>query len=640
MRGSAAKDPAPLKVPQGKAVLAFDLRPEVQVGVERKSGPLSFGVGKSKTLTFANYREFDVTDTTPSVGKAISETVKEFVIPSKLADLRKIPKGTTVTVDSAGELSIQGGLSFSGAPKPFASLDVPRLPDPIEVKAGAKVGVSGKFRLFSEYQMRVWRVGNSDKIRLGYYKMKGREGTVTVTAEAALKIGAGDRSATVELVRLAGGKKAVNEKQLTDAGLPAARIKEIAKVVESGLSRKVEASLAASFRRLKKGSAAFLFEIDLEALDAAAKQAVRRALRKDISGLGDGDRVQSPNGVKVLRSIFRDVSEEERSVRINLFGIFNYISVTKLLKDSRIVNTPGGEFAIVDEVTATQTKANLNNLKKGDKALRHLMDEAMLVTAIYRGARHAVGGPDLDSSYTYFEVHRKTGRQRMKDNLDVAAALGLITEPKQRELLGEEKNFGVSTFYIESTFNDSEFRSMFVSEAAGNNGKARTASQFDKAGLQALGALYAGDENNEDRWRVMNKNWRELKTAPALGVVEAVGKSKGLSETQSKLMGVEVSKVITWREAMLDLAKVLREAEPYFQKGAKDPDEEHFKKLQKDLREKVGEVAKEARAQWGDPWGIVAFHYLAGGKGFKKVKVTGDKVELGVSKERAAKALA
>ena len=91
---------------------------------------------------------------------------------------------------------------------------------------------------------------------------------------------------------------------------------------------------------------------------------------------------------------------------------------------------------------------------------------------------------------------------------------------------------------------------------------------------------------------------------------------------------------------MLDLAKVLREAEPYFQKGAKDPDEEHFKKLQKDLREKVGEVAKKARAQWGDPWGIVAFHYLAGGKGFKKVKVTGDKVELGVSKERAAKALA
>ena len=636
LRGSAAKDLSPLKVAQGKAVLAFDLRPEVQAGVEGKAGPLSFGAAKSKTLTFANYREFDVTDTTPSVGKAISETVKEFVIPSKLADLKKIAGGTTVTVDSAGELKFEGGLSFSGAPKPFASLDVPRLPDPIEVKVGAKVGVSGKFRLFSKYQLRIWRDERSHKIRLGYYKMKGRETTVTVTAEAALKVGTGDRSATVELLRLAGGKKAVNEKQLTDAGLPAARIKEIAKVVESGMSRKVEASLAASFRRLKKGSAAFLFEIDLEALDSAGKQAVRRALRKDISGLGDGDRVKSPNGVKVLRSIFRDVSEEERSVRINLFGIFNYISVSKLLQDSQIVNTPGGEFAIVDKVTSTQTKANLNNLKKGDKALRHLMDEAMLVTAIYRGARHAVGAPDLDSSYTYFELHRKTGRQRMKDNLDVAAALGLITKPKQRELLGEEKNFGVSTFYIERTFNDSEFRSMFVSAGAGNNGKTRTASQFDKAGLRALGALYAGDENNEDRWRVMNKNWLALKTAPALGAVEAVGKRKGLSETQSTLMGVEVSKIITWREAMVDLAKVLRTAEPFFQPGGKDPDEEEFKKLQVSLRKKVGEVAKAARAQWGDPWGIVAFHFLAGGKGFKKVKVTGDKLELGVSKERAA----
>ena len=217
----------------------------------------------------------------------------------------------------------------------------------------------------------------------------------------------------------------MNEKQLTDAGLSAARIKEISKIVEGGMSRKVEASLAASFRRLKKGSAAFVFEIDLAALDKNGREALRRALRKDISGLGDGDRVPSPNGVKVLRTIFRDVSEEETSVRINLFGIFNYISVTELLKDSQIVNTPGGEFAIVDKVTATQTKAKLNDLKKGDKALRHLMDEAMLVTAIYRGARHAVSKLDLDSSYTYFEMHRKTRRQRMKDNLDVAAALGL-----------------------------------------------------------------------------------------------------------------------------------------------------------------------------------------------------------------------
>ena len=636
LRRAGEEGLAPLKVAAGRAVLAFDLTPTVQAGVEGNLGPLSFGVGKSKKLTFANYREFAVSGTTPSVGAAVSQTVKEFVIPAKFADLRKIPEGTTVTVESVGELKVQGGLSFSGAPKPFASLDVPGGKGPLEVKAGAKVGVSGKFRLFSEYQLRIWRVGNGDKIRLGYYKMQGRERTVTVTAEAALKVGVGGRSATAELVRLAGGKKAVDEKELTDAGLSAARIKAISKVVEGGMSRKVEASLAAGFRKLNKGSAAFLFEIDMAALDAAGRKAVQGALRKDISGLGDGDGVKSPQGVKVLRSIFREVSEEETSLRINLFGIFNYVSVSHLLKDSQIVNTPGGEFAIVDKVTATRTKANLNNLKKGDKALRHLMDEAMLVTAIYRGAHRGVGKAGLDSSYTYFELHRETGRRRMKDNLDVVAALGLITRARQRELLGEVKKFGTSTFYLESDFNDDEFRSMFVRDSAPNAPKAKTPAQFDDAGLRALGALYQGDPSNEGRWRVMKENWPALKQAPALGPVTAVGKAKGLDPVQSKLLGVEVVKILTWREAMVDLAQVLLDVEPFFNGGAKDPDSDEFKDLQKRLRDKVGEVAKESRAQWGDPWGIVALNYLAGQAGSKRAKVRSEKVRLDVRKPRAA----
>ncbi len=618
LSGSGEGSLAPSKVAEGRAVLAFDLKPTVRAGVEGNAGPLSFGVGKSKKLTFANYVEFAVTDTSPSLGAAVSRTVKEFVIPAKLADLRKIPKGTTVTVESAGELKVHGGVSFSGAPKPFASLDVPGGAGPIAVKAGTKVAVSGKFRVFSDYQLRIGRVGNADKIRLGYYKMDGRETTVTLAAEVALKVGVGDRSATAELVRLASGNKTVNEKHLTDAGLSPTRIKAISKVVENGMSRKVEASLAASFRRLKKGSAAFLFEVDLAALDSAGRKAIGQALRKDISGLGDGDRVKSPLGVKVLRSIFRDLSEEETSLRINLFGIFNYISVSKLLKDSQIVNTPGGEFAIVDKVTATQTKANLNNLKKGEKALRHLMDEAMLVTAIYRGARHAVGELDLDSSYTYFELHQQTGRRRMKDNLDVVASLGLITRAKQRELLADEKKFGTSTFYLETNFNDGEFRAMFVRDSAPNLTKAKTATQFDDAGLRALGALYRGDEDNERRWRVMKDNWPALKQAPALGPVRAVGKAKGLDAVQSERLGVEVVKILSWRDAMVELADVLLKAEPFFGSGTKDPDSDEFKGLQKKLANKVGKVAKESRAQWGDPWGLVALNVWPGKGGRRR----------------------
>ena len=125
-------------------------------------------------------------------------------------------------------------------------------------------------------------------------------------------------------------------------------------------------------------------------------------------------------------------------------------------------------------------------------------------------------------------------------------------------------------------------------------------------------------------------------TPPALGSVTAVGKAKGLDPEQSKLLGVEVVKILTWREAMVDLAQVLLDVEPFFNGGAKDPDSDEFKDLQKRLRDKVGEVAKESRAQWGDPWGIVALTYLAGQAGSKRAKVSSEKVRIDVRKPRAA----
>ena len=137
----------------------------------------------------------------------------------------------------------------------------------------------------------------------------------------------------------------------------------------------------------------------------------------------------------------------------------------------------------------------------------------------------------------------------------------------------------------------------------------------------------------------MKQNWPALKQAPALGSVTAVGKAKGLGPMQSKLLGVEVVKILSWRDAMVELADVLLKIEPFIGSGTKDPDNDEFKGLQKKLANKVGKVAKESRAQWGDPWGIVALNYLAERGGSKRAKVTSEKVRLNVRNERAAAAV-
>ena len=57
--------------------------------------------------------------------------------------------------------------------------------------------------------------------------------------------------------------------------------------------------------------------------------------------------------------------------------------------------------------------------------------------------------PEFRSRHTYLEIDENTGRDEMKDNLDVPRVLGLILPAEQQRRLEAKKQFGRTTFYTE-----------------------------------------------------------------------------------------------------------------------------------------------------------------------------------------------
>ena len=80
--------------------------------------------------------------------------------------------------------------------------------------------------------------------------------------------------------------------------------------------------------------------------------------------------------MEIRASIFKTLREKETSVRINLLGIFNFISVSKLLLAGEVLyNHETGEVVVTDKVTAERIRATLHNFTADPEKLHRRVVE-------------------------------------------------------------------------------------------------------------------------------------------------------------------------------------------------------------------------------------------------------------------------
>jgi hypothetical protein len=585
-----------------------------------KTGDLSFGFGAGTQIALNTYRLFEKgpAGVFQNGLAALKETVSGFEIPGDLEDLERMAKGTVVTVEGNGSLKFSGAFDVLSVVNPLAAVN---LPDPIgelKVSSGSSIKVGASVEIIGAYQIRVQKL-DKDKVRLGYYKKRGTEFSLKVSASSGLSAGPGKFSSN----------PAVDMDELKKAGLTESQIEGIKKVLEAGVSRKLEIALGFELNSAETSEAAFLFDLDLKKLDQTGRQAVHAALDGDLSGFGSGAE-KLPVGVSLVRSIFTEVQKEKHSLKFNLLGIYNFMRVSTLILKGRILFEPAtGELIITDTATASRIEtATLNFAADGEK-LRKVLAESVLLTVAYQCSKLVTHQPQLKVAHSYFELHTKTDRTALKNNLDVFEALGLMKKVEKNKILGTALEFGRTTLYAETSYDEQVANDLFL-----KNDAARAQEEYERAGRKALALLVQPGEEDEFRRLPATDDslWKEM-SKQGQPNFRFIAQLKPLNPAALGAVTTDYTVIKWWAESMAKMSERLAEMRQFLKDNPQiDPGNKTFISFRTKLASSLKAVASKTKSEFGDPWGLVAMDTVSGGKAAAKALLMGS--ALAILRER------
>jgi hypothetical protein len=612
----------PIVIGPNQFYVGIGISASVSSDLTHKTGDLGFGFKAGGQITLTTYKLFDKASggVFPKFVDAVKESIGSFSIPGDLEDLTKLANGSVVAVEGEGTLKLSGSLDVLSVVNPLAVVDLPDPVGELKVSSGNAINIGASFEISGAYQMRVHKTGN-DKVRLGYFRKKGTELSVKASASAGVSAGVGKFDLIEPILKAISSDPKADVEALKKGGLSDAQIESIKKVVEAGISRKLEVAVAFELSSQEISEAAFLFEFDLNKLTETGRKALHNALDGDLSGLA-AKQPDLPPGVQLVRSIFTDVQTKRHAVKFNLLGIYNFISVSTLVLKGKVLFEPAtGEMVITDTATASRIAASTFNFAADSEKLRKVMAESVLITVAYKFSK-LVTHPkaELAISHSYFELHSKTDAATLRNNLDVFEALGLIKASERGDLGGGGTKFGRTTLYAETSYDGALVDSLFL-----NNGSSRTQEEYETAGRKAIALLVKSGEEDDFRripaiddtlWKEMSKagqaNLKFIDSLNPLGVV-ALG-----------AISSDYTVIKWWSESMEKMGKSLLEMRTFLAKNPGiDPENKLFKSLRKKLGSKLKSVASHTEAEFGDPWGLVAMDQASGGRAAAKALITG-----------------
>lgn len=631
----------PIKIDDEQFYVSIGVTAALAANLSAEQRDLGFGFEAGGQVSLAVYKPFAKFGT-PGAFKpfvqAVRETASDFVLLGDIEDLAKMSVGLVATVEGGGHLKFSAEAELLSFANPLATVDPPG-PGELNVGAGGSVKVGATYQLFGEYQIRARKL-DKQKVRLGFYRKRGKEFTLSVSAQGGVSAGVGGFDLFERVLKAVSKDPETDKKLLEAGGLDAGQIKDIEDAVKAAISRKLE--LAASFElgASNADEAAFDYEIDLAKLGPEGRQALHKALDGDLTALAGGA-VALPTGITLRRSIFAETQKKKHTFKVNLLGVYNFISIGSLKKRMRVMFVPEtGELLITDSATATRITASTSNLAADHAKLRKVMAESFLITAAYRCSKTFSRSPTLEITHSYFELHSKTSRRTMKDNLDVVETLGLLTKQEKERLLAGPSDFGSTTLYVETAYDDAPATSLFLDA----NGEARAETEFERAGRDALKLLVQQGDDHDYR-RLLGTDealWKELKTAANPSAFRTIEKVKAIKNSTKLPMEVVVGvlsadkALIRWwatelRATALKLVEIRKAVKANPNAGH---DSNVFNGLRRDLADHLKGVAARTKEEFGDPWGLVATDLATGRAAKVKVRVTGPRVVL--RRERGA----
>jgi hypothetical protein len=599
--------------------VALSITGSLDVGIGGSSGELSCGIQSGGGIALEFLKAFTVGAGEPTVGAALGKLISDYVIPADPAGLQLLQVNDVATVSGRGSLTISANFDVTAPVNPLASVNLPLGTGTLAVQDGVMIGLGATLGICGSYQVRVRKL-DSNTVELGYCKQRGSTLKADLSASTGVQVKLGETELVGKLINAINSDADENQR-LFDGGLTEDEAATLESAIKSGIDRSLQASLDLVLSTLADNEAAFLYQIRLDQLDTHSRAAIRGALRGDLSKLTQMESDMRPDGtiaagIKVLKSRIVEMRKNEMSLKVNLLGLVNFVSLSDLIHKSEIITDPvTGDLTISETISGTSISAISDPLKR-QEALRKAMFDSVLVTAAYRAGK-TTAMPALKSHNVHFAFTENTSRQTVGNYLNWFVALRLLDGAGKKQLVDGFAEGGTSTCLLRTEFDDQASTAMFFD----SQGQPRPKSDYLEIGRKALASLLDPLSSGVDKYRY------ELLTdiprwgqAVVMGPVDDVGSLLPISSTNFMYRLVlqcvegDIYDIAWWSSSMQATAQKLHDMRQFLTTAnpATLAENSEFSARRTDLGKHLAGVVARSKVRFDQPWGLVALFLAAG----------------------------
>ncbi len=604
---------ATAKVPDNTGYVSIGFQGSLDLGISGSDGDLTFGFDKTNTVSLEYLKAFPLGAHGPKLGEALGLTLSSYVIPADLSDLASLKINDIATVSGSGSLKISGGIKVTVSPNPLASVDLPLGAGAVAVKAGVTAGLSASFTISGTYQIRTRRI-DADTIELSFLRESGTTLKADVSVSAGITAKLGDTDLIGTVLGAISTDPTGDKKLLAD--LRPAEVKTFHDAIKGGLDHSLQASLDVILSAATDDQADFQYQIKSAQLSPEANLAVHKALEGDLSLLTlmeeniQAGGILAP-GVKMLNSVLSKTRDHGVTLKINLLGILNYLTVSELIRKSEILRDDvSGDVTIKETVTGNSITAMVEPMARNE-ALRKAIFDSLLATTAYR-AGNAVALPTLSCEQMHFAISQNTNQQIMGDYLSWFVALDLMATQEKQSILGGFIDGGVSTCVLRTSFTDADCGAMFFDE----HGALRLAPYYLEIGRLAMRALLDPQHEaiDELRYQIVDDDlWpRVMKegASPGLGPLVGIGQD----DPRVGVLRGDVFVITEWAKAMVAASTLVQDVKAFVGKSNLETlyGNNDFKAKRDRLQKKLAAMVKASAIRFDEPWGMVSLFWAAG----------------------------
>jgi len=615
----------------GQTYLSAGLEASLAGDLHDEAGTLQFGFSAGNDVVLSYSEPVRPTD---QLVPAIEKVIRSFSIPGDLDDLRGMPVGSIASVEGSGNLKLSATVDVLAVTNPLATVATATLPTAgIGLREGASISVGTALSVTGDYKVQVSKL-NANRMWLGYSRTRGKELDVNVTAGIGVSAGVGSFDLIKILLQAISPDAAPSVDDLRKAGMQDEEIQAMSAAIKAGIQRSLEIALRTELDFSDEHTSAFLYEIDLSALDDTAKQAVHSALRGDLSEVERGHLA----GVKSLRSVTSVTRDRTRRLNLNLLGVLNFGSVMELVQNSTLVVDPDtGDITITDKTTASQIGLTVNNFAKDAAKLRHILADGFLTTCVYRTSQTG-SKLKVNSRCWAFELRNSTSFSQIQGFVNIAVALGLITSDDAKRKLAamppraDHEEYGRSVFFADSGYDDATFYTLFFD----STGQVRPLAYYEKVGRGAMAAtLPPGDPVNRARLLPLANDsvWQAMSGGQT--TFPGLFEQYRFSDVEVADITGDYSIIVWWSSAMHSMSESLANLLVFLKNtGMKDATNSTFASLREELNKRVKSVTQQTQDRFSEPWGLVAMDMASGRRSQTNLLVASPRFNLSLSRER------